>query len=165
MNDNQLTGKISKFRKLAPWQIDLAIIWKRNEGLTFPEIIDRMVSLFGEDAKITPNGLKKRIMRREANWKSGKVRGRIFEDANKIDDSSLLDWMRSELYLRVYLAAAANNFSEITRGADTLLKVMRAKKELLQSDESEEDKKINEMLKAFQQVTKENDEGAKEFLN
>lgn len=144
------------FRKVQPYQIDLVILWKRVEKLTYPECVERLVQLFGEEVRVTEQAIQKRLLHREKQYQNNSVIGKRFESAEGLDDETLLNWMRSQLYLHTYAAAATNDAAEMRRNADVLLKVMRAKKDLVSPEADESDKAAAEWLKQIQGVAEDN---------
>lgn len=151
-----------RYRIIEDWQVDLCILWKRAERLTYPEIIDRLVLLFGEEARISQQAVQKRILSREEKLKAGNVIGKSFESADGLSDEKLLDFMRTQLYMHTYIAASKQDVNEMRKSADSLLKVLRAKKDLLGEDADESDKAAADFLRQIQNITKDN---ANELVN
>jgi hypothetical protein len=148
-----------------PWQIDLAILWKRVEKLTYPEIVERLVQLFGEEVRVTEQAVQKRILHREKQYQNDNVIGKRFESAESLDDETLLNWMRSQLYMHTYAAASTNDAAEMRRNADVLLKVMRAKKDLVAPEQDESDKAAAEWLKQIQGIAEDNQKVVAKEIN
>lgn len=155
MATNYKTGK--PYRVLEGYHIDLALLWKRTERSTYPEIIERLVQLFGEEKRVTQQALQKRILAREKELQKGEVVGKSFESADGLSDEDLLTYLRTQLYMHTYIAASKQDVNEMRKSADTLLKVLRAKKDLLGDDADESDKAAADFLRQIQNIKHEND--------
>lgn len=141
---------MAKNRKtLQDFHIDLAIYWTEVEGLTLSQIVDRFVAYFGEELRVTYSALSQRIQRRKRDFELGIKPTKAMPNPEDLTDTSILDWFRALLYEEVYIAKSKSDTNELRKSVDTALKVMRAKKDLTNS-ESDEDKAAQKLLKEIQ---------------
>lgn len=151
-----MSNATGKFRILMDYMIDMALFWQAEEGLTIPECLERIVHLFGEDKRVSVQALHKRMKTRKAKLRNETFLGRAFEVADGMSDEDLLNWMRSQLHLHLYVAVKNQDPAEIRRNSDTLLKVLRAKKDLLGAGEDDSDKAFKEFADKFEELAKAN---------
>jgi hypothetical protein len=141
-------------RKLEDYQVDLVILWVDQEKMTYPKCIERLVSMFGEDVRVTVNGLMNRVHQRREFYNSGMVAGNNLLSMDKLDDKSLLDWIQAAMYRYTYSSVAADNVPEIRRNVDTLLKVIKMKRDIAGSSDEDAEKEAQEFLEKIRSFDK-----------
>lgn len=145
---SQKRGKV-----LLEHHVDLAILWRDVEGLSYPECVSRLVDLFGEELQVTPEALTKRINRRlESLGNAGVDIKKTIANPNDLSDAELVEWMRYLMYSEIYIAKSKNDSAAIRQSIKTTLDVLKFKKDLGSgaSDEDEEMKKMTTLLKQIQ---------------
>lgn len=140
---------MSNAKVLQDYHVELAIYWQDVEGLTLSQINDRLITYFENYEGVSEAALSQRINRLRKDKSYGIKSKKSIPNPASLTDSDLLDWLRALMYEEVFIAKAKSDSIAIRKSADSMLKVLRAKKELT-SIESDDDKAAKQLLKEIQ---------------
>lgn len=128
--------KKTRKRKLQDFHIDLVIMWRSTEGLSYSECLERLVKLFGEEVRTSKQNLIIRAGTRLKKLERGEVPLRI-KELDSLSNEDLLTWLKTLIYYQVHSAQAKNNPKELRANAEVMIKILRAIKDL-SGDEQED---------------------------